>query len=705
MKRSISFILSSLMIAGCLSSCSLRETKSYSPNITVSSSDAEDYAVWLTDRVGELPDKVVMGTGSSLGFDMSDFEDNGYIIRKRGDETIICAKSAEGLDLAVRKYALSRDAGVACADTVYHEGYRIEKLSIADADISNFTVFYPEDANENMKFAVSEFRRLIKKACGVELPAVKGEASGEYTVEFKFNDDPQLKNDGFVYSVNGTHLTFEGAVKRGSMYAVWRFLEKELGWDGLIYGNSVLAEADSLNIPDGLYKTETPAFEYLNMWGNFWGKFENDKATPNKAQNSYGVMEEAHHGMYVHKFCDANTNQEQICYTDEGRYQECLENVNAYIDSHLENGAKLGVNFFDVDIAQGDTNNYCKCTNCMKLFSKERSNSGAVIQFANRLSEEVNDRLRDEYGDEYHEVLFKVFAYSGSNVPPKNIRPNDYIHVTFCTDLDCSNHLLDGSECGDGKIGYNSSNNADFAGWLEGWCSMTKSVYVWYYALDLVLDQYTTIETMYGDFSYMASIGVDGIFYQSTYHGLGVQRIQHQILSEFVWDIDMSEKEFDDLYNHVLEREFGFGSIYVREYLNLWEDAQNMVSCWHCWGGLHPDARANSTFYSEKFNYFLELFDNAKKYADSKEMEERADLLTCHIYYLECFYEYALAEDRNDEALWARLDELYGTMFAKLNHHGFDPVKEGIITVDYARAYYPRDIREHIANSWLAVFK
>ena len=81
----------------------------------------------------------------------------------------------------------------------------------------------------------------------------------------------------------------------------------------------------------------------------------------------------------------------QICYTDEDMYELCRDNIRNYIEAQLASGLVIGKDFFAVDIAQNDNSDYCTCRECMKVFSVEGSNSGAVVRFANRLSEELNE--------------------------------------------------------------------------------------------------------------------------------------------------------------------------------------------------------------------------------------------------------------------------------------------------------------------------
>ena len=59
MKKTIALALSLCTLASTLLSCSASGTENYAPEITVSSSDAKEYAVWLTDRLGDkLTDSV-----------------------------------------------------------------------------------------------------------------------------------------------------------------------------------------------------------------------------------------------------------------------------------------------------------------------------------------------------------------------------------------------------------------------------------------------------------------------------------------------------------------------------------------------------------------------------------------------------------------------------------------------------------------------
>lgn len=83
------------------------------------------------------------------------------------------------------------------------------------------------------------------------------------------------------------------------------------------------------------------------------------------------------------------------------------------------------------------------------------------------------------------------------------------------------------------------------------------NVYVWIYALDTTLQQYTVIHNIYDDFRYIHGLGIQGVFWQCQYDGLGIQRVEHQLLAELNWNMDMTEEEFEELLCRILEKEYG----------------------------------------------------------------------------------------------------------------------------------------------------
>lgn len=674
--RMSTFMLAAVIaVSSMLGSCSAPADDKNS-NITVTSSSANEAKDVLDAKLPGLDRKVILGTAetaASYGIDLSDFEDDGYIIKSQDDSVLLFGKNEDGLFSAANQFVNQYNAG-SIEDVAYHEGYRIEKLEIFGTDISEYVIEYPADANENMKFAVSELTQLVKKATGVTLVSNAGDSGAEHVIEFRHTTDETLKNDGYrYYEENGT-LVLEGAVKRGCMNAVYRFLQNECGWDELIGGESFLQESDYINIPAGINKSETPAFEYLFIHNQIWERFKTDRTeiSNGDVRNSYGAVSNACHGIL--KFLDSSNGwQNQPCFTSEDTYEMIYERVEDYIKAEMKKGKVPGRDLIEIDIAQTDSSVYCTCDDCLEVYIEEgNAHAGAVVKFANRLSEELNEK--------YPGIVYKIFAYADSNKPPKVTVPNEHVYVTYCFDGNCANHPLDGTECNGGLTGYGRSSE-DYAEWFEGWTDITDNIYVWFYALDTNFHDYTVIDTIYDDFRYLAENRVKGIFYQSTNHGLGMKRIDHQLVYELNWNINMTEEEYYALYYKLLEKEYGPGWEFVRDYLEGVSDIQDLEGCWHCWGWDKPtlftNAYYNTVRYGDMYDYFVELMDRAIAMAETRGDVRRCEMLTISTLYKGCYSMYFEAYENDDAELMAKLSERYDRAMSYMKKYGFN-MKDGV---------------------------
>ena len=668
-------------------------------SVSATSSSADTYAKWLIDRLGEVDDSVVLGVGNdaAYGIDMSDFENDGYIIRNLGDETLIFGKTADGLDRAVRKYAKNVEAGTEIENVTFHEGHRIEKLVLFGADISEFTVVYPAENNANMRFAADELVRLVNIATGVTLPVTVGTSDSAHKIEFRFSDDTSLRADGYKYYEENGSLVIEGARDRGSSNAVYRFLQNECGWLNLIYGESNLREADEVVVEEGLTKSETPIFDYLYPYYEAWEGYRTDRRGMTAEQSSYGPITNAMHG--IDRWLGTHFIYSQPCFTDEGVYDEFLESIERYIDSRIAAGDTPGVQFKDIDVAMGDNDTFCICKECISVLRADKSQAGAIIRFANKLGEQ----LEADYPGSH--LMIKVFAYISAKKPPEATKCNEFVHVTYCANGNCANHPFDGSKC---SLRLNNSyvNNANQmdAEWLTKWTEICDNVYVWHYALDTVLHQFTVLDNIKSDWLFFKSIGIKGMFWQSPYHGFGIKRTEHQLGYEFNWASDMSDEEFEEYLCEILENEYGDGWRYIRAYIDLWIEAQSRVDYFNCWKwsmNYCIDPMYDERFVSEHTDEMIALVEKAESLANTAAQERRCGRLSLHIYYEACYVDYFRAYDANDTEMLERLNGFYDHVITKMISLGFTP--ETITTIDGYKAHIARTLEEEAWTGWIPV--
>lgn len=215
------------------------------------------------------------------------------------------------------------------------------------------------------------------------LPVVP-DATDDKVIEFAFSDDPALKDDGYVYTVTGGKLRIEGARARGCMNGVWRFLQNELDWTGLIYGDSYLTPAEHVDVAEGTERTETPAFAFLNMYRMYWGSYKNEKEIP-PLLRIHTV-----HTLRLATVCRLISSAKKIfCIIrsvipmNSGIMSATIMLKHTYKED-LMPGERIGYELKEIDIAQGDNNNYCMCKNCSAVNKEEGGKVGAVVRFANR---------------------------------------------------------------------------------------------------------------------------------------------------------------------------------------------------------------------------------------------------------------------------------------------------------------------------------
>jgi len=695
MKKLICTALAAVML---LSATACGKTLPDTPTVSTTSSETEKYGDWLADRLGYTPENVVLGIGNdaAYGIDLSNFENDGYIIRTIDGMTTIFGKTADGLDRGVRKYALATERGEDVTLITYHEGYRIEELRIFGVDISEYVIEYDgTTANENMKFAASELRQLVKKACGAELEISETATDAAHKIILRHSKDEELRFDGYRYFAENGNLVIEGAVARGCMYGVYRFLQNECGWEGLSYidseyeniGESYLNEAELIDIPSDISKSETPFMEYMNPYHNFSGgqRAVTDRTNPTAAQFSYGTVPVAMHGMQ-HNNWDENPRGNhtvhgcQACYTEEGGLDVMIDNICAYIEGRIAAGAVPGESLKMIDISQGDNNRYCYCADCSKVMEKYKSVSATVVYGANYIAEAINEMYPSEEG-----IGVQIFAYFASKIPPSSdMEVNENVYITFAQNGNCSNHPMDGSECKSVDEKWSdpylvSGENITHDEWLRGWCALSDNVYVWYYALDKVLQQYTVLDILRRDFAYMKELGVAGFFMEAEYYGFGITRVEHTLAMELWWNPDMTEEEYEEKLSDILERDYGEGWQYLREYIDLWIEAADRIGCHDCWGyGCNNSPKYDAYFMVEHGDTMVELMEKMTSLAGSAKQEYRAKILMCHVYYTYICGNYFVAYEAEDTEKIDRLSQMYLDTLEFLDSVGYNNVYSGV---------------------------
>ena len=584
-------------------------------------------------------------------------------------------------------------------DVTYHEGARIKKLTVAGRDISDYTIFCEDEPR--LLAAANDMSALIERACDVKLALSTDAPSAPY-IALRYVRDEALGSVGYRWSVDEAGLTIEcsDAYRQSSaMFAVRRFLETRLDWYGLVYGFEDLRPAGLVAIEAGESGGETPDFDVMYIYSGgtcIYEQLDNDR-------QDYGPNRQASHGIVNNRFAAALSDtpdnpwsSDQPCWLDDEFYNVMLDDVGAYIKTRLDAGQVIGKDFFCVDLGAGDNSNWCQCKECTALLKKEGSNSAHVLTFANLLSEEL--------GETYPGLAYAVFAYSGTNRPPKTVVPGDDIWVTFCFEFTCSEHPLDGSRCtwGDPSPGvaFGPHDNVTFAGYLAGWTEISDNIYVWYYGLPNSLLSMSYLHLVHDDITFLYRSGVKGVMWETEDSGYDTNRIAKQLAAALFWDADMSDERFNELYDRALCATYGDDAApLVGDLITLTDRVHEASRCQNCWAfGLGYPAIIYSLYadpddIAEKYDISFELVENALASASSAKEERRLAALSASVIMKGSVAAYPKAQAANDAGRMAELSRRYALMVERLATFGVD-VTDGSTISRFPVVNYPATIED-----------
>ena len=657
MKKILALALSVLTVSSVLASCSgERAAEKYSPKITVSSSDAAESAAWLTEKLGDrLTDEVYLAVGDAKGIDMSDFENDGYVIRTDAGNALIVGRSADGLDRGVRKYAKAVQSGTADGlDITYHEGYRVKRLTVCGRDISEYAIvkvadvteYEPLAAQESMDVAADELQSYIEKTCGARLAIVTDhDAAPAHALRLAIGSVADYGDEAFSIKVTDSgDVVITGGRYRGCMYGVYDFLEGDIGWRfvndtyGNLFGNpdfeiDYLYESDHVDVTSAADRMSEPAIAYREIFDggdtmhgtSLSPKFKASLGVP----GAYGLTGKACHGIDAahsqiflnDEYGGLRTEGGQPCYTDEA----IISAIESYALRHaaecIASGQRIGREIVTIDIAQPDSENFCICDECRAVFNKEGCNTGAVLMMTNRVAEAV--------AEDYPGLYVSMLAYNGTEAPPKTVRPLDNVRISYCfyianrVNLYCNAHHIDDEDC---------EENRRFTRLFDKWTEMSPNVDVWYYPFQWynVAFQDPVFDSLYYDMKYLASQNIGGIMCLTSNSTVSLlASLKSYLASRLAWDASITEAEY---YAYALE---WFRIVYGEDsgenaytYFRMCETANDILDeccCFFHYGEDMPGTHhmVDAKYMADNFDFMYELYHDALDVAESAGAEFR----------------------------------------------------------------------------------
>ncbi len=399
---------------------------------------------------------------------------------------------------------------------------------------------------------------------------------------------PEVELAGFggeeyVNCTKGGRLLLAGGRPRGTLYAVYRFLQDQLGvryyapWF-THFPNRASLTLGTLNVRG------KPAFEYRDP---FWfPAFDGDWAARNGSVSQSARLKEKHGGQvtykgFVHTFYPLvppdpyfKTHPEwfslikgkrvgegaQLCTTDPQLRDFMVERVKAWLRESPD------VNI--ISVSQNDQGGACECPRCAAVDEREGTHAGSLLELVNYVAEKIEP--------EFPHVWVDTLAYDYTRRAPKTLRPRRNVIIRLCS-IECSfvKPLAD-------------PVNESFARDLRDWHRLTDRLYVWDYTTDFAnfLLPFPNWYVLGPNVRFFHRHGVVGLFEQGAYQSFGgeMSELRAWVLAQLLWNPYQDDRK---LIREFLAAYYGKPSArYILDYFELIRQAARP----HFVGISHADA-------------------------------------------------------------------------------------------------------------------
>ena len=425
-------------------------------------------------------------------------------------------------------------------------------------------IFVHAQAHTVEKASARELQRYLREITGREIPVVEGDGGGlpAQGVLYIGRSEPArarnlytdaeyepLESDGFILRLKAGNLLLAGGGYRGTVYAVYRLLER-LGCRFYSTEMEVVPHKATLNIRAPLEMIDKPAFEWRAMWGRVYpmtaglspGEWEakvGDTDLPKMMAIPPGGFWHHTMGFLLHA---EDVPKEWLAMIDGERriterhlQQFCLSNpdlqkamtaaVLKWIESHPEP--------IYYPVHYGDTGHFCQCERCRAWYAEHGSLTDAVIWFNNQIAQEVAKRFPGKF--------VTTLAYWTTRKPPVKERPLPNHLIIFCAISECQ------ARPWSHPINLQRNVISDLEGWMAAHPLGAKGIITFEYPMTYYYIGYPfpALYAFAQNLKYYKQIGIRGVYICGLTDGHLVHLYSY-VMPRLMWNPDADMKRMID---------------------------------------------------------------------------------------------------------------------------------------------------------------
>lgn len=489
-------------------------------------------------------------------------------------------------------------------------------LFLAEENRAGAAIVVAKDAGPPVRHAAEELQLFLNKVTGAQFSLLH-EKQGDGTHIFVGPEaavfgDPSFSTDGLgdegiIIRTVDDSLILAGGDPRGTLYAVYTFLEQEVGCHWWSATASAIPHRPTLEIPP-LDIRHVPSFSYRdtddidvsdpdfsvrNKYNGHHARLFHDNSFHNirndlrRGGRKYAFIRSdkwCSHGWWtlIEPPIYFKDHPEWFAMIDGKRTDVspvyhvsnlCL--TNGEMRDELVRNAKTALSWNPhatmLSISQPDDGghpNRCQCTPCSAVEAAGNP-SDLTIWFVNQVTKDLVEMFPD--------LAVTTLAYHYTQAPPKNHRPHDNVAVRLST-IKCSF-----------RVPMSHPRNKMLTKDLEGWSAISNRLRIWDYVDNFTyIVPHPNLRVLGPNLRYYADHNVTGIFNEVVVEPgrPGFGELKLWLLGQLMWNVNQDPEV---LIEQFVQGFYGPAAGHILEYLDLIHDAVEKTDD-HLGLGSRPDA-------------------------------------------------------------------------------------------------------------------
>lgn len=498
-----------------------------------------------------------------------------------------------------------------------------QAIELVDGNRSRYSIVIGKSAPQSDSVASSDLQKYIKEISGITLP-IKNDSDkrtdyeiviGNNSRSAEINKSAITNKDGYIIKTEKDKLYFIGGNGKGTINAVYTFLEKYLNCRMYSSRVKIIPQQKKIELPQ-INIAENPAFNYRSA-----SAYENLNDEYCKWHKLADKKDKGIWGMFVHTF---NTLMPPEKYFKEHpeyyalrngiRVDEepCLSNPEVFkiMVDELRKRIKENPNATIWSVSQNDNFSCCQCPECKALDEKEGSASGSVINFVNKVARLFPDKT------------ISTLAYQYSRKAPKNLIPEKNVNIMLCS-IECyRTHPL-----------ASDTTEGSFTRDLLEWTKLTDNIFLWDYVVQFTnfISPFPNLHVLQPNIQLFADHKIGMIFEQGTEsEGAEFNQLRTYLISKLIWNPYLNT---DSLMNDFLDGYYGKAGRHIRGYIDLMrtELLKSGAKLWIYSNPIESMADYLSGSLIKEYNKLFDLAETAVK--DEPEYLQRVKFARTPLQY------------------------------------------------------------------------